>query len=100
MKPCDGNHPGREAREGPYTSEQCRVCWLYRNDRTFREHWNDTGAVGPLESPARALPCLYLGAVLDRLDCPCPGKWVRRCELHQHCTLEVCKACPDYEAAQ
>ena len=29
---CDGSHPGREAREGPYDFGQCRLCWLALNE--------------------------------------------------------------------
>lgn len=28
---CDGNHPGREARRGEYTREQCKLCWRELN---------------------------------------------------------------------
>lgn len=29
---CSGNHPAREARAGPYTWDQCRLCWLALNE--------------------------------------------------------------------
>lgn len=31
--------------------------------------------------------CRHLGPIEDRLDCPCPRKWVRACDLHGHCTV-------------
>ncbi len=99
MKPCDGNHPGREARPGSWTPGQCRVCWLWLNEPAFRMAWEDD-ATAPLLGPPRHLPCVYLGEVVDRLGCPCPGKWLRGCALHGACTLEGCKRCPDYEAAE
>jgi hypothetical protein len=99
---CDGKHPGRTARRGPYTEEQCRLCWLRLNEPAFGAAGDAPGGSGNLGLPgqSRSLPCLYLGEVVDRLGCPCPGKWVRGCALHRVCTLEVCKACRDYEAAQ
>jgi len=29
---CDGAHPTRQARPGPYTWDQCRLCWLALNE--------------------------------------------------------------------
>jgi hypothetical protein len=100
MKPCDGNHPGREARPGPWTADQCRLCWLALNDPAYAALWGPADGT-PTAAPGlmRSLPCLYLGEVIDQLGCPCPGKWVRACALHRVCTLEGCKACPDYEVA-
>jgi hypothetical protein len=75
----------------------CRLCWLYAHDAAYRALWDDQPQL-PLPAPSpRALPCIHLGDVLDRLDCPCPGKWLRRCGLHQITTLTDCKACHDYE---
>lgn len=28
---CNGLHPGREARRGPYDLSQCHLCWLALN---------------------------------------------------------------------
>jgi hypothetical protein len=83
----------RAACGQPYTPEQCRVCWLYHNDRDYRALWDgETSAPAP-----RSLPCLYLGDVLDRLDCACPGRWLRGCAVHTVCTIKQCKTCRDYE---
>jgi hypothetical protein len=43
-----------------------------------------------LESPdpKQNVDCRYLGQVRDRLDCPCPRKWVRLCERHGFCTID------------
>lgn len=43
-----------------------------------------------LESPdpRQNIDCVHLGMVLDRLDCPCPRKWVRACALHGACTID------------
>jgi hypothetical protein len=56
-------------------------------------------------------PCDYLGPILDQrnargVTCRCPGKWLRRCELHGQCTLSDksrsivtrCTQCADYTA--
>ena len=78
-----------------------------------------------LESPdpRQHVPCVHLGPVVDRLDCPCPRRWVRRCERHGYCCLDetgptepqsaaleavrarldvaawvTCARCPDYRA--
>lgn len=85
-RPCD--HDGGPEIPG------CRVCWLYHHDPAYRALWDGT----PPPAPApRSLPCVYLGEILDRLGCACPGRWVRGCGLHGSCTLERCKACPDYD---
>ncbi|HEV3165184.1 MAG TPA: class I SAM-dependent methyltransferase [Isosphaeraceae bacterium] len=44
-----------------------------------------------LESPDRRqhVDCQHLGPILDRLDCPCPRRWVRACERHAFCTIDV-----------
>lgn len=84
-------------RPGPYDASQCRLCWLYHHDDAFRAYYDAAPRANLPQPPARTLPCLYLGSVLDRLGCPCPGKWQRRCSIHSVCTLEMCKTCPDYE---
>lgn len=76
-----------------------------------------------LESPdpRQHVDCVHLGPIRDRLDCPCPRRWVRACERHGFCTIDpvpvddprapalasalerlevarvaVCGQCPDY----
>jgi hypothetical protein len=88
MKPCDGNHAPIHA--GPYTPEQCRLCWLYANDPAYRALWGED------RTAERSLPCVFLGAVIDR-NCPCPGRWLRRCAVHGSCCIEDCKTCNDYQ---
>ncbi|HKI34807.1 MAG TPA: hypothetical protein VKA46_23320 [Gemmataceae bacterium] len=87
MRPCHADHPLSPAL--------CRLCFLYVNDSGYRALWD--GPPAEPAPPARALPCVYLGEVLERGGCPCPGKWLRGCGLHAVCTLEVCKTCEDYE---
>ena len=84
-RPCQDDHPPRP--------DSCRLCYLYERDPIYRALWD-----GQMAS-ARALPCVYLGAVTDRLGSPCPAKWRRRCGLHGSCTIETCKTCGDYEPA-
>jgi hypothetical protein len=93
MKPCDGNHA--PLRSGPWAPDQCRVCWLYQNDPGYRALWD---ATGPAVSQPRRLPCIFLGAVIDRRDCPCPGRWLRACAVHGVCCIEECKTCNDHHA--
>ncbi len=83
------------ARPGPYTPDQCRLCWLFHNHPDYRQLW---GGPAPGASARWALPCVYLGTVLDRQGCNCPRLWRRRCELHTTCTLAGCQTCPDYQA--
>lgn len=98
MKPCEHQTP----------LPGCRVCELActREDyaRLYREPWPapttcESAFPVPPAAPTRRrnLPCLYLGEVLDRLGCPCPGRWLRACAIHSACTIEVCKSCPDYD---
>jgi hypothetical protein len=83
MRPCHADHAPSPAT--------CRLCWLYEHDTAYRALWDGTAP------PARSLPCIHLGAVLDTQGCPCPGRWLRRCGLHDSCTLETCKRCDDYQ---
>lgn len=83
---CDAWHCDLAGPGAPGDVNQCRVCWLRLQQP---------------ELPAReqrTAPCLFLGEVLDQLGCPCPARWLRRCEIHKVCTLEQCKVCPDYHA--
>jgi hypothetical protein len=75
--------------------------------------------------PRQNVDCRHLGPVHDRLDCPCPRKWVRACEWHGFCTIDrigaeepqkaafeaalgrlgfdhviCCAECPDYSAEE
>jgi hypothetical protein len=80
----------------------CRLCWLFVTDPAYRQLWGGSDPT-PTPGPAgegfaeRNFPCIYLGDVLDKLNCPCPAKWVRKCGLHDICTIDGCKSCPDYE---
>lgn len=77
---------------GPYV-ESCAVCRLYRDDPRYRAAF-DGVAVPP--QPERSLPCLFLGDVISQMGCNCPGMWLRKCAIHQTCTITTCKTCPDY----
>ena len=75
--------------------------------------------------PRQNVDCVHLGSVRDRLDCPCPRRWVRSCEWHGFCTIDAiqpddphrsafvqalerlgrdaviaCSQCADYEAEE
>jgi hypothetical protein len=86
-RPCERDHSP--------SPRSCRLCWLYENDAGYRALWD--GPAPPAIAPARSLPCVHLGTVLDRRGCPCPGRWLRKCGLHGTCTVETCKTCADYE---
>jgi hypothetical protein len=86
-RPCERDH-----LPSPAT---CRLCHLYEHDPAYRALWDGWGNAVPPQG-RRSLPCIHLGEVIDRLDCPCPGRWLRRCGLHAVCTVEVCKTCADY----
>lgn len=77
---CDLAGPG-----APGDANECRICWLR------------LGSVGNLSRRERNQPCLFLGEVMDKLDCPCPAQWLRACAIHKVCTLTQCKICVDYQ---
>ena len=91
MKPCchADSEPG------------CHLCLLFDTNPAYRQLWGGgpLPASPPPAAVTRSLPCLYLGEVVDKLGCPCPGKWVRKCGIHGACTITGCKSCPDYEEA-
>lgn len=95
----------------------------------WRARWLDlANAAFVLLEPPEArehVDCRHLGRIIDRLDCACPRRWVRACELHGHCTLgevgpddekypiltdvlnrrniagvTACSKCPDYAAEE
>ncbi len=43
-------------------------------------------------NPRENVDCTHLGAIKDRLDCACPRRWVRACEIHGVCTISTLKA--------
>lgn len=63
------------------------------NPEARRERWLELANRGVVliesPNPRQNHDCKHLGPVRDRLDCPCPRKWIRACELHGHCTLEA-----------
>jgi hypothetical protein len=105
---CDGNHPGREARPGDYTSEQCRLCWLSRQRGDSRPA-PDTGGSAPRRLASPASSCRHLGeATAETVLCPtCSGHVELKlfaCCVHGRCTtttaapdVACCATCPDYQ---
>jgi hypothetical protein len=92
MRPCHADH-----ELSPAT---CHLCRLYETVPAYRELWGGPPLAGPPRPlEPRSLPCLFLGEVLDKLGCACPGRWLRACAVHGRCTLQVCKVCPDYQEA-
>jgi hypothetical protein len=60
-------------------AEQCRNRWVELANLGFI-------ALESLDQ-RQHVDCTHLGPVLDRLDCACPRRWVRACEVHGHCTI-------------
>lgn len=84
---CDESHCDLAGHGRPGDPNQCRICWLRLNKTPSSSR----------PSP-RSAACWYLGEVVDKKNCACPAKWLRKCAIHQICNLEQCKSCPDYEA--
>jgi hypothetical protein len=94
VRPCTCDN----VRPSAYSRDQCRPCWLYHNDPSYRALWGGPGeASGPAAPGPGSLPCIFLGPVLDKAGCACPARWVRACEVHTTTTITHCKECPDYQ---
>jgi hypothetical protein len=87
-----------------YTTDQCRLCWLYHHDPAYRAFWQ-SAACGLAPPPT----CKHRGEAIDLVDCPtCTGRVqlkVFACLVHGQCTTETalaalacCKQCPDYKS--
>ncbi len=84
----------------------CVYCLLCEADPHHRAAWGGEPAPPRMPPPpaapvTRSLPCVYLGEVTDRLNCNCPGRWLRKCSLLRR-GVSVngdCKKCEHYEGA-
>ncbi len=88
----------------PFTTDQCRLCWLYHKDPAYRQFWDS--AASPVYAPP-SQPCLYLGDETgERRPCQtCAGRVqlkLRHCVLYGVCTeskplpmVPCCQSCPD-----
>ncbi len=96
MRPCNCENQ----RPGPYTPDQCRVCWLYHHDPAYRALWN-AAAYG-----VAASICRHRGEAVDLIECPsCQGRIrlnVFACDVYGRCTADrlvegtaCCKGCLD-----
>jgi hypothetical protein len=96
-------HPRVIAIDGvtPATCQRCATGGVYCD-----QELNEPRAA-PLSR--RQTPCDYLGPIIEPRDargnpCACPGKWLRRCEMHGACTIADverpqvarCLDCADY----
>jgi hypothetical protein len=100
MRPCHCNRC--HLITGPYTPDQCRLCWLYHHAPAYRALW---------DSAARAVAaCRHRGEAIDLIECPtCQGRIrlkVFACTVHGQCTIDTpllivacCKQCPDFQRA-
>jgi hypothetical protein len=98
MKPCGHLNP---RLPNPWSPDYCRICLLYETNEAYRALWDGQLVVpnpeGSPELEGRKRPCLFLGEVLDKLDCPCPGQWLRKCKVLGTCNIQACKACKNYQ---
>jgi hypothetical protein len=89
-----------------YTTDQCRLCWLYHHDPAYRALWD--GYTPPVPHIARL--CKHRAEVVGMVHCPtCTGRVhlkVFTCLVHGQCTTDTalpavvcCKECHDYECA-
>ncbi|MEO6811079.1 MAG: hypothetical protein ABI353_18370, partial [Isosphaeraceae bacterium] len=60
---------------------------------TRQARWLDLANYGfvllEAPDPRQHVDCIHLGPIRDRLDCPCPRRWVRACERHGFCTIDL-----------
>lgn len=111
MRPCACDR----IRPGPYTLDQCRLCWLAANDPRYQQRWGlPVTARGDVRlvpaQPAPAAPCVHLGPPTGAVvRCrSCRGNVqvkVHACAVYEACTparkvpiLACCRGCPDYQA--
>jgi hypothetical protein len=99
-RPCDCNRCSLDPFR-PYTTDQCRLCWLFHHIDEYHTLWSSRLRFsGP--------PCRHLAAQIEAVACPtCTAKVrlkVFTCEIHARCTLETvlpniecCKYCLDYK---
>lgn len=104
-------------RPGPYTLDQCRLCWLAANDPRYQQRWGlpvtAKGAVTLLPAqPAPTASCVHLGPPTGAVaHCrSCQGHVqvkVCACAVHGQCTparkvagLPCCGTCPDYRGRE
>lgn len=100
-RPCFCNNTPKENEV--YSTNYCRLCWLYQHSPTYRILWSDP------KTQAKNQPCFHLGLDTgETLLCPsCQGAVkvkLFNCSLHQKCSLvkpvgetKCCKTCTDYK---
>ncbi len=97
-------HDCNPSRVGPWTDDQCWLCWLAKNT-TYWTIWADEKpeTILPLPNrsltPARTANCLHLGKRLEfREGCGGPG-CLHECDLGLPAVPgRYCQTCPSYEA--
>jgi len=82
--------PGSPWPDGAWVP-YCRACWRAANVRPT--------------APARLLPCVHEGQVIEHARCGDPLKHVRDCERFDRCTrgpsrVRSCATCPDYSSGR
>lgn len=94
----------------PYTTDQCRLCWLYHNNSDYHRTWNGDGASATARARGEtaAASCIHLGPETGecRPCLTCTGNVLvklRSCLLHDVCTeskllpgVACCSLCPDH----
>jgi hypothetical protein len=89
---CELGHAVPPLPPGPFTTNQCRRCWLLAGG-----DWGAPPPPPPLPPMPRALPCVHEGAVLTFCPLGDELKHVRDCDRHGEITRARCEACPDYQ---
>lgn len=82
MKPCNCN----KAEIGPFTSQQCRICWLSLNDLRYRKLWKIYSDDKDkqkllLTHHLSAGDCLVMTAALESLHTNFPDKYITDVEV-------------------
>jgi hypothetical protein len=72
MRPCTCNRFSAD-RSAPYTTDQCRLCWLYNHEPEYRRLWDSAATACGLASPPPIEGCCGDGhgnrdADTDRLN--------------------------------
>lgn len=107
QRPCTCNNV-RKCQE--YTSDQCRLCWLYYHDAEYNKYWEGNGKILKVLniSNQRSRPCIFLGKATGEVaSCKaCTGTVsanLFNCDKYQTCTIDkliagtkCCSICDDH----
>jgi hypothetical protein len=94
--PCQ--HSPLQLPTPPTFNNGCYLCYLYETREEYRNLWDGHPVVAAIVK--HALPCIYLGKLISRKNCPCARQDVRQCDKGhgQVSQATVCETCSDYQA--